>query len=162
MSTGQRSYGGSSFATHSASAPAPIDPAPEFLLGTLEYDAILAAYPAWRERDAAVSPDPARVEALRAIERPLAIECYLGTWCGDSRAGVPPVVRALQAAGNANITMELIGVDRDKVDPEFRAPAHAIERVPTFIVYRDGQEIARLIEFPMSDDFVADLLASLP
>ena len=148
--------------TRPASAPADIAPSPAYLLGTLEYNDILATYPEWQRSHAAVAVEDGEVDALRAVSEPLTIECYLGTWCSDSRDGVPVVVKSLRAADNPAITLELIGVDRDKVDPEFRAPAHAIDRVPTFILYREGVEIARLIEFPVGEDFVADILASLP
>lgn len=128
------------------------------LLGEVQYQDILAFFPRWQEADKQNEVDPLLAEQLEQIKEPLDILCYLGTWCGDSREGVPPVMKALDAAQNKHISIKLVGVDRRKLDPENSAVQYGINRVPTFILFRNGQEIGRMEEFPLKENFVEDLL----
>ncbi len=128
------------------------------ILGKTVLPDILHYFDDWKDEADKSSLNPEQVTALKRIERKLEIDCYLGTWCGDSRRGVPPFMKALEAAGNPKLTVRLIGVNRDKFDPEFTAPEKGIERVPTFLINENGVEIGRLIEFPEGEDFVEDFL----
>ena len=139
-------------------APPTEQPAPEDLLGPLAYQDILATFPNWGEVDNATAVDPEQVRPIANISEQYHIVVFLGTWCGDSRRGVPPFMKTLAAAGNPNLTLELIGVDHDKFDPDLKAPEANIERVPTFVIYREGEEVGRLIEFPEGDNFAADFI----
>ena len=131
----------------------------KMILGNTVMPDILHYFDDWEEEAAANTIDAHQVAGLKGITRPLQIDCYLGTWCGDSRRGVPPFMQAIEAADNPNLTVRLIGVNRDKFDPEFTAPDKGIERVPTFLINEDGVEIGRMIEFPERENFVDDFLA---
>lgn len=147
-----------------AKAPIPVANAPvevngePLLLGPLHYAELLQYFPQWEAQDQAYEADPQLVAALKRVDTPFEVVCYLGSWCGDSRRGVPPFVRMLEAAENPNIRLKLIGVDRQKDDPEHTAPALDIQRVPTFLIYENDREIGRLIEFPLTENFVQDFL----
>lgn len=145
---------------HPTSTPETVN-GEKMLLGELVYEDILHYFPKWKAQDRQTRVDEKLVARLKRIDRPVELLCYLGTWCSDSRQGVPPMMKALQAANNPHIQIKLIGVDRDKIDPEFTAPQHNIERVPTFILLQDGQEVARMVEYPQHDTFVEDLLEIL-
>lgn len=69
---------------------------------------------------------------------------YLGTWCGDSRREVTRLWRALDAAP-APFTLRYVGVDRDKQVPASEGDVD-LQRVPTFVVRREGREIGRIVE----------------
>lgn len=140
-------------------ANAPVDVNGELLLlGPLNYPELLQYFPQWEAEDRSSVADPQLVAALKRVDTPFEVVCYLGSWCGDSRRGVPPFVRMLEAAENPHIRLKLIGVDRRKADPEDTAPALDIQRVPTFLIYENDREIGRLIEFPLTDNFVQDFL----
>lgn len=130
----------------------------QILLGNLQYEQIINTLPRWQDSHQSVELNKEQLGALANIDQPIEIICYLGTWCGDSRRGVPPFEQALQQAPNPNISIRYIGVDRDKLDPELTAPEMEIERVPTYLIMQDGQEIARLIETPVGENFLADFL----
>ena len=130
----------------------------QLLLGPLHYAELLQYFPQWQAQDQAYETDPQLVAALKRVNTPFEVVCYLGSWCGDSRRGVPPFVRMVEAAENPNIHLKLIGVNRQKVDPGQTAPPLDIQRVPTFLIYENGQEIGRLIEFPLTSNFVEDFL----
>ncbi|RMF59043.1 MAG: thioredoxin [Calditrichaeota bacterium] len=130
----------------------------KMLVGELTYSEILEEFQEWRDADALATIPSGVVERLKKITTPVEIQCFLGTWCSDSKQGVPPMVKALQQAQNKNIHLTLYGVDRQKDDPLHLGPQHQIERVPTFIIYQNGEEIARLEEYPMNATFAEDLL----
>ncbi len=129
----------------------------EMFIGDVDYGAILSQFEDWREEDSNSEVSQELVTRMKQIAEPVEVVCYLGTWCSDSRHGVPPFVRALNAANNPNIKLEIIAINRAKTDPE-SAVKNDIQRVPTFILKQGGKEIARMIEFPMQDNFVQDFL----
>lgn len=56
--------------------------------------------------------------------------------------------------------MQIIGVDRDKKTPTSSATENGITNVPTFIFYKDGKEVNRIVESPvefLEDDILAIL-----
>jgi thiol-disulfide isomerase/thioredoxin len=130
----------------------------KLLVGELQYRDIPYFFPAWQRADSESVPDPDLINQVKEIDQTLEILCYLGTWCGDSREALPLFMKTLDAANNKNIRIKLIGVDRTKMDPEHTAIQYDIQRVPTFIVFREGQEIGRMIEFPLKENFIEDLL----
>jgi thiol-disulfide isomerase/thioredoxin len=130
----------------------------KMLLGEVQYQDILHYFPAWQKVDQQDQVNPTEVKRLKQVQEPLAITCYMGTWCGDSREEVPPFIKAVETAQNKNIKVNLIGVDRKKMDPENTAIQYDVQRVPTFIIFKNGQEIGRMVEFPMKENFVEDFL----
>lgn len=73
---------------------------------------------------------------------------FLGTWCGDTKRGVPQFIKLTEKLCYKYKHIDLIAVDRTKNTPNGLADGHNIEKVPTYIFYRDGQEIGRIIENP--------------
>jgi hypothetical protein len=93
-------------------------------------------------------------------EKMMGIKCtiVLGTWCGDSKEQVPRFLKILDLIGYPNDELTLIGVDRNKEAPEMKIKdQYLIEKVPTFIIYREDSEIGRIIETP-KESLEKDLL----
>lgn len=76
------------------------------------------------------------------------ITLVLGTWCHDSQEQVPRFYRVLDDAGIPEENMKVICVDGYKKAGEIDLSGLDIERVPTFIFYRNGQELGRIVETP--------------
>lgn len=120
----------------------------KILVGRVSAEDIWQHIPEWRARYVSNLPDTNVVQQLKKINRPYRIVCVLGIWCPDSKDGVPPFLKALDAAQNPNLKMELYGVDRKKNDLQHSAEKYRVERVPTFIIFSGGKEIGRMIEHP--------------
>jgi len=145
-----------------------------YLVGEVGRADIEQAFPAWRDTAAAYVPDPAEVARLAAVDRPVAITCVLGTWCGDSRREVPRFWRLLDLAANPNLELRMFAVGR-KDDAaaaaklaELGLPAdlrgqYQVTAVPTFIFTADGHELGRIIETPIAtlESDAAGILAAL-
>lgn len=72
----------------------------------------------------------------------------MGTWCSDSKREVPHFYKILDYLGYDEDNIDLICVDRAKVGLDDEVDGLNIELVPTFIFYRNGEEIGRIIETP--------------
>ncbi|WP_298494241.1 thioredoxin family protein [uncultured Algibacter sp.] len=80
------------------------------------------------------------------------IKVFLGTWCGDSKKEVPRFYKVIEAAKFPENQLQVIAVNRTK-DAYKQSPNHEeeglnIHRVPTFIFYKKGKEVNRIVEHP--------------
>ncbi|WP_298556503.1 thioredoxin domain-containing protein [uncultured Algibacter sp.] len=80
------------------------------------------------------------------------IKVFLGTWCGDSKKEVPRFYKVIEAAKFPESQLQVIAVNRTK-EAYKQSPNHEekglnIHRVPTFILYKNGKEVNRIVEHP--------------
>ncbi len=129
----------------------------KMLVGEVPVDTLFHYFPSWDSLYQAYQVDSTVLRHLKAIDHRYDIVCFFGTWCSDSKEGVPTFLKALNQAHNPNLHLRLLALDRNKDDPEHLGPQYKIERVPTFIVFRDGKEIGRMVEIPLVS-FEADLI----
>jgi thiol-disulfide isomerase/thioredoxin len=99
------------------------------------------------------TPDKTVVAELKDIEwSAYSISIFFGTWCGDSQREVPRLVKVLDAIGFPPSALSLIAVG--SADSLYRqSPGHEekgkhVYRVPSFIIYENGNEINRIVEYP--------------
>lgn len=79
----------------------------------------------------------------------ISVITVMGTWCSDSRREVPRFMRILKEINFPDDQTKFICVDRTK-DAFFIDVSYLdIKLVPTFIIFRDGIEIGRIIETPV-------------
>lgn len=76
------------------------------------------------------------------------VTIVLGTWCSDSQREVPRFYKVLNNAGYNDKRVKVIAVDKDKEAIVVDIKDMEIERVPTFIIYKDEKEIGRIVETP--------------
>ncbi len=97
----------------------------------------------------AYEPDLAIVDQFD-LQSKMGLEVLLvfGTWCSDSRREVPHFFRILEQVDFNLSTLNMYGVDRNKKAPDIDTEKLKIERVPTFIFYKKGTEIGRIVETP--------------
>ncbi len=88
------------------------------------------------------------VNQLKPLFKDVKIKAVMGTWCGDSRRETPHFYKVLDAVNFNYKNLEMITVDRSKSTPNNEQEGLGIERVPTFIFYKDGEEINRFVEYP--------------
>lgn len=103
------------------------------------------------------NPDAVILESLKSALKNVAIKAFMGTWCGDSQEQTPVFYKILDMVDFNYNNLELITVNRSKVTPDNLQEGFNIERVPTFIFYKDGIEIGRIVEYPL-ESIEADML----
>jgi thiol-disulfide isomerase/thioredoxin len=91
------------------------------------------------------------VNSLLEISREgLKIKIVMGTWCPDSRREVPRFMRILDLWQFPLSDITFIGVDNVKLSPVAEYASLNIQRVPTFIIYKNNIEAGRIIENPVT------------
>jgi len=78
------------------------------------------------------------------------IEIFFGTWCPDSRREVPRMIKIMESIDVEKDKYDLIGVNQFKDLPDDysnRSKEINLNRVPTFIYYKNGKEVNRYVEF---------------
>lgn len=133
------------------------------LLGKINQEALSShSYGVWfKENKEAFTPHIETVNQLKNELSSYTITAFMGTWCGDSKREVPKLYKVLEAAHFPMDRLTLVGVssDRDtyKQSPGGEEEGLNIHRVPTFIVYKDGEEVNRIVESPVTS-IESDLL----
>lgn len=89
------------------------------------------------------------METLKPLLNGLKIKVFMGTWCVDSQREVPHFYKIIDALGHSQENIDLIAMNRQKSTPENYEEGLNITNVPTFIFYRNGKEINRIVEYPM-------------
>lgn len=98
-----------------------------------------------------------------SFERPTYIETeditvkvLFGTWCHDSKREVPKMLKIFEAYGLEDKSISLVAVNPEKNEPITTINEFNLEFTPTFIFFRNGEEIGRIVEKPnqsLLDDF---------
>jgi hypothetical protein len=115
----------------------------------LTKEQILSSGPEWQAEYDKYLPTPDMVSALRSkLGTDMRVDVYLGLWCPDSRNNVPHFIKILDCVGTA-VQVRYFGVPRKaSKDVKYYVEEMKVDRVPTFIFYRNGEEIGRIVENP--------------
>ena len=84
------------------------------------------------------------VDILEAYSDEITYRVWCGDWCKDCRAKLPDFGAALDAAGVPDDRIEEYELDQDKQGPG--VDEYGIEFIPTVVVERNGEEVARFVE----------------
>lgn len=76
------------------------------------------------------------------------VKIVFGSWCHDSKLQVPRFIKVMDQAGYDERDFLIIGVNSNKNALIMSVDDLNIERVPTFIFYKNGAELGRIVETP--------------
>jgi thiol-disulfide isomerase/thioredoxin len=112
----------------------------------------------WKQNYVNYEPDSSMMDTLKSkVGNNLKIDVYLAFWCGDSERNVPLFLKIVDQLGKG-VRINYFSCDRKPGrDTKYYVDEFKVERVPTFIFYRDSKEIGRIIENPqknMLEDFL--------
>jgi thiol-disulfide isomerase/thioredoxin len=93
------------------------------------------------------SPSPDHINLLLQSDSTLHFVVFGGTWCDDTQFILPRFMKWLLTAEFPNTSLTLLGVDRDKKTTGNLSAAFQITRVPTIIVFKNGNEVGRVVEY---------------
>jgi len=120
------------------------------LIGSCTREAFLdTSYATWfNEGYDSYVTDSTASQKLPSLLSDVQIEIVMGTWCGDSKEHVPHFFKLIDEINFKENNVHIICVDRNKKGYANEVEELKIERVPTFILYKNGKEIGRIIETP--------------
>ena len=102
--------------------------------------------------------DTTIIEVLTTKLNEVSIKVFMGTWCSDSQKEVPALYKILDAAKYDYSKLTIVAVSHDKDTPEHLEKGMDIQYVPTIILYKEGKEIGRFVEFAQ-ENLEKDMLA---
>lgn len=130
------------------------DDKPPLLLGKINKQGLSAdPYNQWFQKNYnEYSPKQEVTEAIQTKLNQYTITLFMGTWCGDSKREVPRFYKILEALDFPLNRLNTVAVHNKreayKQSPGGEHEGLNIHRVPTFIFYKDGKEINRIVESP--------------
>ena len=126
----------------------------QILIGTINWDGLTQGqYGEWFVPNyQSYEVDEASLALVEPLIGEIEITVFLGTWCEDSQVQVPQFYKMLDHVGYDISTLKVIAVERlenrDLVGPNGEEQGMNISYVPTFIFYRNGKELGRIVEYP--------------
>jgi cyclophilin family peptidyl-prolyl cis-trans isomerase/thiol-disulfide isomerase/thioredoxin len=131
-------------------------------IGPTTAERLVTRVPEYAEARDAYQSDITVVEMLKSVVRAGdRVEVYMGTWCPDSVREVPKFLRIredLKSQFGVELPAAFVAVDRAKQQPADLIAGKDIQKIATFIYYRAGRELGRIVEKPVAV-FEDDLLA---
>lgn len=126
----------------------------EHIIGETNKKAILkSTHNSWySDNYESFKPNSENIQRLNQLlnNNDFKIAVYFGSWCSDSQRELPRLIKLLEYTKFDFNNLKLVGVGRDKIVPnatdEMRKELD-ITNVPTIIVYQDGKEINRFVEY---------------
>jgi hypothetical protein len=103
------------------------------------------------------APNAAALAGLKANKDSIQLVAFMGTWCEDSHYIIPKLFILLDSAGFSRDKLSLVAVDRNKKTIGYLTEALNVKSIPTIIVFRNGIEAGRVIEYGKTGLFDKDL-----
>ncbi len=124
-----------------------------YLLGKINKEGLTSSNYSWFQKNYdSYEPNKEIVDQLAKKINSFEIKIFLGTWCGDSKREVPKFYSILEDCKFPIDQLTMIAVSNKasvyKQSPENEEMGLNIHRVPTFIFYKNGIEINRIVESP--------------
>ena len=131
----------------------------ENLVGAIDRFALLEApYRSWYKKNhSAYSPNKSSIEALEKTLNGVQVKAFMGTWCHDSQREVPRLYKILESSNFDLSNLNLVALSPAKNTPGGLENGLNIQRTPTFIFFKQGVEIGRIVETPR-DSLENDIL----
>ncbi len=105
-------------------------------------------------------PNQLIINSLKPIKNEIKVLVIAGSWCGDTQRELPRFFKIMNSIGVPNNQIEMIMVDENKKTAAFNISVIQVSNIPTFIFFKDGKELGRIIEKPQItlEDDLAKLL----
>jgi len=120
----------------------------EIIIGKCSYDEIVKEIPDYHSQATAYRPNDQVMDGLKYKLDNYTFTIVFGGWCEDSKTQVPKFMKLLMYLKYDINKVNYVRVDRDKKAGTYDISNLKIEKVPTFIIYKDGKEAGRIIESP--------------
>lgn len=105
----------------------------------------------------AYKPDVSIVNAMEAAKSSVHFVIFGGTWCDDTQFILPKFFKLQETSGFPDNGISFFGVNRDKKTWGNISDAFHVTNVPTIIVFKNGKEVGRVIEYGKTGKWDAEL-----
>lgn len=91
-------------------------------------------------------PDSIILNTLKQQTNGLGVMIFAGSWCSDTHSNMPKMMKVLQEMGVGSSQIEIVMLDYKKQSEWFNAGVFNITNVPTFIFFKNGQMVGKIVE----------------
>ena len=91
-------------------------------------------------------PDSEIIAKLNTIQDSVLVDVFMGMWCHDSKREIPAFFKIMESIDNPLITANYTALEYRRRGPKDIIKENNIKRTPTFIIYKNGKEVGRIIE----------------
>ena len=116
--------------------------------GKITRNDLVNKFPWFQDNYKRYQPKDSVINQIKNFSYELKVTVFMGTWCDDSKAEVPKFFKIADALQFYDAQVEIIAVDKNKQCSSVDISFYKITLVPTFIFYKNGKEIGRIIESP--------------
>ena len=104
------------------------------------------------------------VQSFKDDVKEFDITLFIGTWCEDSHDKGPAFIKIMEEAGYPTDKIQMFSVDRDKKALNGQEEKFNIGYVPTFIFFKNGKEVGRIVESPINslEEDIRDIVQGKP
>lgn len=112
--------------------------------------------------------DKTILKGLEKKAKGVSVQLFMATWCRDSQREVPKFIKVMEelkmSENQINITNLYLDAPNYKQSPDRTEEGLNVHRVPTYIFYKDGEEIGRIVETPVNslETDIAQILLGVP
>jgi thiol-disulfide isomerase/thioredoxin len=106
------------------------------------------------------TPNQVIIKSLKPLKNEIKVLVVAGSWCSDTQRELPRFFKIANEIGILNNNIEMIMVDENKKSTAFNISVIQVTNIPTFIFFKDGKELGRIIEKP-HDSLEEDLVKLL-
>lgn len=105
----------------------------------------------------AYRPNEEMVKDFKSKLKRFRVEVFMGTWCDDSKVYYPQLMKILDQAKFPKQRIVVYAVNESKKSFYGEEVGKDIRFVPTFIFYKGGKEVGRIVESPVSGTLEEDI-----
>jgi thiol-disulfide isomerase/thioredoxin len=95
-------------------------------------------------------PNQLIINIIKPLKNEIKVLVIAGSWCGDTQRELPRFFKITNEIGIPNNQIEMMMVDENKKTPAFNISVIQVTNIPTFIFFKDGKELGRIIEKPQT------------
>jgi thiol-disulfide isomerase/thioredoxin len=93
-------------------------------------------------------PDSSQIALLKRESKNVFVLVFAGSWCSDTQQELPRFYKIMDLCEISKNQYDVVMLDQTKKCRYINVDAMQIKNVPTFIFYREGKEIGRIVENP--------------
>ncbi len=102
----------------------------------------------YKKNYSSYTPEQTSLEALQDSLNDIEIKVFMGTWCHDSKRETPRLFKILDKLNYNLSSLSLVALDYSKSTPDGFEDGLDIQRTPTFVFFKNGEEVGRIVETP--------------
>jgi thiol-disulfide isomerase/thioredoxin len=118
-----------------------------YITGDISTAQLFSEYPEFKNAYQAYKPTKKEIFAAQTLLGKSLVVMF-GTWCHDSEREVPRLLKLLDVAKVKVASLSLRALNYSKQDPNGLHHTYNVELTPTIILFDQGKELGRILEFP--------------